>query len=83
MESISLQKEDRLLLYTDGIIEATNEDGESFGTERLEQMLLQSDQNHLEFLDDLFRALNEFSGKDFPDDDCTAIVVDFKGYHRR
>ncbi|MGE4545634.1 MAG: PP2C family protein-serine/threonine phosphatase [Pedobacter sp.] len=81
--SISLQEEDRLLLYTDGIIEATNKDGEFFGEERLERMLLQSEQNNLEFLDKLFRTLTKFTGKDSPEDDCTAIVVDFKGHHRR
>ena len=79
MESISLQKEDRLLLYTDGITEATNESGEPFGLGRLERILLQSDCNHLEFLENLFGVLTEFTGKNSPDDDCTAIVVDFNG----
>ena len=79
MERIELKKEDRLLLYTDGITEATNQDGEPFGQERLEQILRHPDYNHLEFLDNLFDALKKFTVKDPPSDDCTAIVVDFHG----
>jgi sigma-B regulation protein RsbU (phosphoserine phosphatase) len=68
---------DRLLLYTDGIIEGTNGAGEPFGSERLKAALKNSSDDYLEFLDDLFAELNDFGVNDPPTDDCTAIVVDF------
>ena len=43
MESIELQKNDRLLLYTDGITEATNQAGEPFGQKRVGEVLLGAD----------------------------------------
>src|SRR5207253_1365973 len=36
---LRLQSEDRVLMYTDGILEATNSKGEEFGNSRLEQAL--------------------------------------------
>jgi len=38
-EQIALQDEDRLTLYTDGVLEATNEDGELYGFERVSALL--------------------------------------------
>ena len=70
---------DRLLLHTDGIIEAPNGAGERFGTERLKTLLMSDGADHLEFLERLFEALHRFGVNDPPDDDCTAIVVDLRG----
>lgn len=80
LERIALTKGDRLLLYTDGITEAVNREGEPFGQTRLEQIVRQTGYGHLELLEHLFVNLTEFTAKDSQDDDCTAIVVDFHGY---
>jgi len=40
VDSINLRKEDILLLYTDGIVEATDEKFEFYGEERLKQALI-------------------------------------------
>jgi sigma-B regulation protein RsbU (phosphoserine phosphatase) len=79
MRTFRFQKEDRLLLYTDGIVEAPRPDGSRFGLDRLKDVLLHKDHDHLHFLDELFQALEEFGAGNPPVDDCTGIVVDFHG----
>lgn len=70
---------DRLLLYTDGIVEGVNREGELFGEERLRETLRRGCDDHLEFLDAIFASLQSFGVSDPPEDDCTAIVIDFHG----
>lgn len=77
--SFSLEPGDRLLLYTDGIIEAVNPSGDRFGLERLKEMLARNGSDHLEFLDSVFTSLQTFGAADPPDDDCTLLVVDIHG----
>ena len=80
LQSYGFSKGDRLLLYTDGIIEATNAFGELYGLERLKQLLKSSaNADYLEFLDALFTAHMEFGVTDPPQDDCSAIVIDIHG----
>lgn len=73
-------RDDRLLLYTDGITEARNDQGDFFGLERLTEILLTKDSDHQQFLDQLFESLRVFGADDSPADDCTAIVIDFHGF---
>jgi len=79
MGSFQFVKGDRLLLTTDGITEADNAAGEFFGGQRLEQVLMTFPGDHLEFLDEIYRAIAEFGAAEQPKDDCTAIVADFHG----
>lgn len=80
LQTFSLEKHDRLLLYTDGIIEAANARGELFGLDRLKRLLIAAaDADYLELLDRLFTALQEFGAPEPPEDDCTAIVIDLHG----
>jgi len=67
---------DRLLLYTDGLIDGLSPGGEVFGTRALEKLLLQRDGSQLEFLEELFAAVNNHLEADTVLDDCTAIVMD-------
>jgi len=71
------EKNDRFLLYTDGITEAADGGGVLFGKTRLEKVLLEKNGDHLHFLDELFEALRAFGAAESPEDDCTAIVLDF------
>lgn len=73
------QQGDRFLLYTDGIVEASNRAGKQFGDKGLSDVLLDSDSDHMELLDHLFERMAAFGTSDPPADDCTAIVIDFHG----
>lgn len=79
MNTFRFAKNDRLLLFTDGITERANPEGELFGLERLKLLLLRERVDHLAFLDRLFDALHLFGGGDVLRDDCTAIVIDLHG----
>ena len=68
---------DRLLLYTDGIIEAANAGGEEFGYERVGNLLQASAKMAAEEAADLI--LNTVSGwSSSQSDDLTVIVCDYK-----
>lgn len=77
--SFRLEKGDRLLLYTDGIIEAANVSGNRFGLKRLKRLLGGSELGHMDFLDQLFASLRDFGVADPPEDDCSALVLDIRG----
>ncbi|HXV20904.1 MAG TPA: hypothetical protein VD811_07960, partial [Desulfuromonadales bacterium] len=62
------------------VSDATNNRGEPFGLERLQQVLQQNGDDHLEFLEQIFTALQRFGTDDPPVDDCTAIVLDFHSF---
>lgn len=79
VNDFQLEKGDRLLFYTDGVIEAANRAGELFGLDRLKMELLADDSDHVQFLDVLFRALDRFGISDPPEDDCTALIIDIHG----
>ena len=78
--SLSLKKNYRILLYTDGITEATNHSGELFGDQRLKSFLrAHANLPASEFVNGLFEHLYTWSGKAANktlDDDLTAIVID-------
>lgn len=69
---------DRLLLYTDGLIDGLSPAGEVFGTRRLEQLVMGMDGDRMEFLEYLFSAVHEHLGGQPVLDDCTTIVLDLK-----
>ncbi len=63
-----------LLLYTDGIAEAKNTEGEEFGYERLRQLSLDAwDRDPEIYYRRIFAAYEQWSAR--PDDDLTIIVV--------
>jgi sigma-B regulation protein RsbU (phosphoserine phosphatase) len=65
-----------LLLYTDGIIEAENQSGETFGTERLKEIISSRKWTVArELVEGVFADVNEFSASDRPVDDQTVVAV--------
>jgi sigma-B regulation protein RsbU (phosphoserine phosphatase) len=70
---------DRLILYSDGLIEAIDDDGEPFGFERFEKTIL--DSGHLSADDikkNLLNAVKKFTHNRPPEDDQTLVVVSFE-----
>lgn len=76
----TLARGDRFLMYTDGLVEATNGNEEPFGGERLEQALrssaaLTADQAAAALLEDVGRWVGHADGRPF-EDDLTLLVID-------
>lgn len=69
---------DRLILYSDGLIEALDDDGEPFGFERFEETIVQSGQLSAdEIKRNLLNAVKKFTRNRPPEDDQTLVVVSF------
>jgi sigma-B regulation protein RsbU (phosphoserine phosphatase) len=74
--STQLGPRDLLVVYTDGITEARNEDGEEFGQERLLSLLQMAEGATSELmLGTVMRDLDNFVGAALPHDDLTCMVV--------
>jgi serine phosphatase RsbU (regulator of sigma subunit) len=78
----ALKPDDRILLYTDGIIETGNPNQTLFGLERLKEFIISHAQLPADqFADALIRKLFKWSGKpseEALDDDLTLIVADYQ-----
>ena len=75
---LTLEKGDTLLLYTDGMIEATDGKGKEFGIERLKKAFLGiRDRPAAEITRALIDRLSEFTQGKPPEDDRTVVVVKY------
>jgi sigma-B regulation protein RsbU (phosphoserine phosphatase) len=73
---IQIEPGDVLALYTDGVTEALNIDGEEFGVERLEHVIqAQADHTAEEIVAAIETAVDEFVGNEPPFDDFTLVVL--------
>lgn len=73
---LALEPGDALLLYTDGMIEATNPDGEEFGVERLKAAFFElRDKKADEIVRALVAKVGEYGEGDAAEDDRTVVVV--------
>ena len=75
--TISLEKDDIIVLFTDGITEAMNKHGEEFSDERLEELVLKSSGSYvLKRLLKISRIrLRDFAAGTIQSDDITLLVV--------
>jgi sigma-B regulation protein RsbU (phosphoserine phosphatase) len=65
-----------ILLYTDGVIDARHDSGESFGLERLLGILQQTEaRTAQQQCDHLWQTICEFQSKDSQEDDVTIMTV--------
>ncbi len=75
--AISMVPGDRLFVYTDGIIDTPNPEGESFGLERLKDVLDANTGIPLsELKSAVLRALNQYAQKKLSHDDVTLIALE-------
>ena len=76
--SFYFQQHQVMALYSDGITEATNEEYEEFGQERLEAIIREnSHKPSKEIAGIVIQAVNEFSASKEQFDDITLIVIKF------
>jgi phosphoserine phosphatase RsbU/P len=79
-QSIQLMPGSTLILYTDGIIDAANVDGELFGTQRLQHTILAWQHEPVDALcNHVFNAVLEHSGTAPQQDDITLVIVRSSG----
>lgn len=75
--TLQLHPKEKMLLYTDGIIETRNQQGEIFGLKRLVAYLEKSHKNPLEkLITGIHDELVVFSGKQDVNDDATLILIE-------
>jgi len=73
---VQLRRDDRLVLFTDGLTEATDATGEQFGEERLIQLLCNHRDRSVEELKEIvFDEVGEFCGNTFRDDAALMVVA--------
>lgn len=79
-EEMILKEEDVIFLYTDGIVEASDENHRFFGMERLRESLLsQTDsKNCQKITEQVQKDLSRFVGQAVPFDDMTIFCLKFK-----
>lgn len=73
--SVPFESGDKLLLYTDGIVEATGPDGQEFGRDRVVDLLVETkDVEPADFIAQLFEKISTPSQQD----DLTVVLAQFK-----
>jgi len=77
MANISIEPGDLLLVYSDGIIEASNEAGDEFTFDRLCAFTGRPLGSADNYQKQLFRFLDDFTGKAPQHDDMTCLIVQF------
>ena len=76
---LNMEPGDRLFLYTDGVPEATDANGELFGTERMIDALNRGGSKPEEILTEVRRNVDAFVGDAEQFDDLTMLCLEYKG----
>ena len=73
---IRFEKGQVMVIYTDGITEATNEAGEEYGQERLAKRILEGiDMSAKQLIDFIRKGVADFTQRKFLDDDGTLFII--------
>ncbi len=76
-QTCQLQPGDRLFFYTDGITEAMNDEGDSFGLSRILSLAEHHKQASIEVLETaIFTAVADFCGEKGAHDDQTLVILE-------
>jgi len=79
-KEITIQTNDTLVLYTDGVVEAINSKQEEFGIDRFLNLLKENiSKNPEEIINLTYNSVLDFAGKEIQYDDFTMLVTKFKG----
>ena len=77
---LQLEKDDKIFVYTDGVPEATNANGELFGFERtVEALNIEPEANPENILRIVRESVDEFVGEAEQFDDLTMVCVEYRG----
>jgi sigma-B regulation protein RsbU (phosphoserine phosphatase) len=75
--TISMHPGDRLFVYTDGVIDAPDPEGKSFGMMRLKNVLDANAEASLsELKSAVLKTLNQYSQKELSHDDVTLVALE-------
>ena len=76
-KEFDIESGERVMLYTDGIIEVENESGKQYGMKRLAKYLTDSKNVQLPtILEDLVKSLEDYSADEIQEDDWTFLVLE-------
>lgn len=76
IQSVELKKDDLLVLYTDGIIEARNKANKVFGEERLQQVInANKTKSCRDILQEILVSIEQFAVNPSAQDDLTLLVM--------
>lgn len=78
VKSLSVEKGDRIFLYTDGITEINNNEGEEFGEKRLAKSIIKNAGIHGDdFCDAILMDVSQFANIDERNDDIAFLSIEF------
>lgn len=79
---ITVKPETLLFLYTDGCVEAMNNSGDTFGLNRVEDIILSRGKkvSISQLITYIQRNIISFENHEVQDDDCTIMAITIKGY---
>ncbi len=72
---IRVSKDDRILFYTDSLVESRNREGEEFGLQRVLRIMESEDGDPEDLTGKLWSELRDFTGEDRLKDDLTIICA--------
>jgi sigma-B regulation protein RsbU (phosphoserine phosphatase) len=73
--TVELRRGDRLVLYTDGLTEATNASGEEFGEKRLLELIVEKlAESASQLQQSIMNSVREFCGNEFHDDAALMVI---------
>lgn len=76
---LALTDKTQLFLYTDGLVETENAEGEGFGVGRLKEVLAaQGHAGPRKTIEEMSRVLDAYTGESFPDDDVCMLAVEIR-----
>ena len=76
---MTLNPDDLLVVFSDGISEATNKDGEEFGDQGIIDSVCTAEREPAAVLKRLFEQLHAFTGEELQGDDMTALILRYRG----
>lgn len=74
-DPLQLESDDTMLLFTDGLVETTNEDGKFFGIDRLRDFMQPEPDTPRSTTHRLFQNVSGYQNMDELDDDVTYVVA--------